>query len=460
MSGAWARVPLRIKLTLAFTGVMAVLLAAAGIALSLLVARNLDRTIDAGLAARARDAAALAARGRLVASGEAIAQVLDADDRALESTARTGRGPLLTGAELRAATRGRLIVDRRQEADERSVRLYARPARVEQGSVVLVIGEPLAQREQSLRTLRALLVVGGPLALLVASVVGSLLAAFALRPVERMRRRAAAITAGTHGGRLPVPPADDEIGRLGRTLNEMLERLEAAFARERSFVADASHELRTPLAILRTELELALRGERDRDELEAAVRSAAEETDRLSALAEDLLVIARADQGRLPIRRTHIYADDLLETLVRRFGLRAQVEGRAVRAEPAPGVELHGDGARLEQALANMVENALRHGRGAVTLSAVAHDGRVELHVRDAGPGFPPDFLPNAFERFSRADESRTGGGTGLGLAITAAIATAHGGRAEATNAERGGADVWVTLPDGFSSSPHHDRGS
>src|SRR5437763_925525 len=130
---------------------------------------------------------------------------------------------------------------------------------------------------------------------------------------------AALMLGGEHGGRLPVPPADDEIGRLGRTLNEMLARLEAAFARERSFVADASHELRTPLAILRTELELALRGEHTASELEAAVRSAAEETERLSNLAEDLLVIARSDQGQLPIRRAAVHADDLLETVARRF---------------------------------------------------------------------------------------------------------------------------------------------
>jgi signal transduction histidine kinase len=289
-------------------------------------------------------------------------------------------------------------------------------------------------------------VVGGPLALLLASLVGSALAAFALRPVEQMRRRAAAITAGSGAERLPVPPANDEIGRLGRTLNEMLGRIQTAFARERAFVSDASHELRTPLAILRTELEIALRGERRRDDLEAAVRSAADETIRLSELAESLLVIARSDQGELAIHPATLYADDLLDAMARRFGPRARAEGRTVRAVPAPGVQLHGDLPRLEQALGNMVENALRHGRGPVTLSATNVNGSVELHVRDNGPGFPPEFLPAAFERFSRADNGRTGGGTGLGLAITAAIAGAHGGAARAANLADG-ADVWLELP-------------
>src|SRR5439155_16989708 len=120
-------------------------------------------------------------------------------------------------------------VDRAKDSEEAAVRLYAKPVRTDRGKRIVVIGEPLAQRQQSLSSLRALLAVGGPLALLLASLVGSALAAFALRPVERMRRRAAAITAGTAAERLPVPPANDEIGRLGRTLNEMLSRLQAAF---------------------------------------------------------------------------------------------------------------------------------------------------------------------------------------------------------------------------------------
>jgi signal transduction histidine kinase len=226
----------------------------------------------------------------------------------------------------------------------------------------------------------------------------------------------------------------------------MIARLEAAFARERAFVADASHELRTPLAILRTELELALRGSHTAAELEEAVRSAAEETERLSGLAEDLLVIARSDQGKLPIRRATVHADDLLETVAHRFKTRARASGRPVRPEPAPGVTLDADQARLEQALANLVDNALRYGGGAVTLSAVAENGAVELHVCDEGPGFPAAFLPRAFERFTRADEARARGGTGLGLAIAAAIAAAHGGSAHAAN-RRAGADVWITLP-------------
>ncbi len=285
------------------------------------------------------------------------------------------------------------------------------------------------------------------------------MAAGALRPVERMRRRAAALTAGEAEGRLPVPPSRDEIARLGDTLNEMLERLHAALARERSFVSDASHELRTPLAILRTELELALRGRSTHAELEDAVRSAAEETERLNRLADDLLVIARSDQGRLPVRAVELEAREVLGEVARRFAARARAEARPVRAETSD-LRLSADPARLEQALANMVDNALRHGRGEIVLSAARRNGNVELHVRDHGPGFPAEFLPAAFERFSRADEARSRGGTGLGLAITSAVAVAHGGTANAANCEDGGADVWLSLPDGLSSTAHEEGGT
>jgi two-component system, OmpR family, sensor kinase len=464
MATWWARTPLRIKLTLAFTGVMAILLVIASVTLSLLSAANLDRAIDDGLEARAGDAAALvregAESGRLSGSGEALAQVLDSHGNVLDTTPGAGTEPLLTPSELRRAMAGGVVTERGPRLGlTDGVRVLGRPAPTDGGEVVIVVGESLEQRTRALEGLHTLLAIGGPLALLVASLAGYAVAAAALRPVERMRRRAAELT-GEAEGRLPVPPSRDEIARLGNTLNAMLGRLQAVLARERSFVSDASHELRTPLAILRTELELALRGRSTREELEEAVRSAAEETERLNQLADDLLVIARSDQGRLPVRPAEIEARALLESVAHRFAARARAEQRTLLAEPADGLTLTADRARLEQALANMVDNALRHGAGDVVLSAARDDGLVELHVRDRGPGFPDDFLPSAFERFSRADEARSRGGTGLGLAITSAVAKAHGGEAHASNREEGGADVWLEIPHPFSSSTHRDWGT
>src|SRR5262249_51273997 len=205
-------------------------------------------------------------------------------------------------------------------------------------------------REDSLDRLVHELLFAAPLALVLASLAGYGLAAAALRPVEAMRRRAAAVSA-TEPGRLPVPPGGDEISRLASTLNEMLGRLEAAFEHERRFVANASHELRTPLAMLRTELELALRRPRTREELTDAIASAAQETNRLSQLAEDLLLIARADQGMLPIRPETLAAEDLLADVAARFARRAKEQGQELDVRPS-GAAVAADPTRVEQALA------------------------------------------------------------------------------------------------------------
>ena len=179
------------------------------------------------------------------------------------------------------------------------MRLYLEPVEQNGEPRVIVAGASLEDRQEALDGLVAQLFVVGPLALLLTALGGYLLAGAALRPVEAMRRRAAEIGSDRADRRLPLPPANDEIRRLGETLNDMLGRLEAGLVRERRFVADASHELRTPLALLKTELELASRRPRSREELEAALRSAREEVERLVRLAEDLLVLARADDGRL-----------------------------------------------------------------------------------------------------------------------------------------------------------------
>jgi signal transduction histidine kinase len=227
----------------------------------------------------------------------------------------------------------------------------------------------------------------------------------------------------------------------------MLDRLEEAFAHERRFVSDASHELRTPLAILNAELELALRDATDMEAIRAAVRSAAEEADRVVQLAEDLLVIAGSDDGRLPVRLAAVDAGEVLRTATRRFASRAAERGVDLEIGAPHDQPLLADRLRLEQALGNLIDNALRHGSGSVTLAVEPRDDRVELHVRDDGPGFPDDFLAQAFERFSRADAARGRGGAGLGLAIVAAIAHGHGGAARARNRPEGGADVWIELP-------------
>jgi signal transduction histidine kinase len=264
-----------------------------------------------------------------------------------------------------------------------------------------------------------------------------------------MRRRAARITADS-AALLPVPRARDEISRLAITLNDMLSRLHGALEHERRFVADASHELRTPIALLRTELELALRRPRSADELKDALRSALDETERLSRLADDLLLLARGEEGSLPLRRDRTELAPLLDNVARRFGPRAHAAGRTVRAHETAAV-VDADPLRVEQALDNLVDNALAYGGGDVVLMTALDNGLVEVHVMDHGSGFDEAFVDRAFERFSRADEARRRGGSGLGLSIVQLIATAHGGGVGAGNRPGGGADVWLSLPKAHS---------
>jgi signal transduction histidine kinase len=310
---------------------------------------------------------------------------------------------------------------------------------------VVVVGASLEDRDDALSNLSALLVVGGLGALVLASGIGYVVARAGLRPMEAMRRQAATISADELGERLSLPAADDEVRRLGETLNAMLGRIEGAIERERVFVDDASHELRTPLALHRTELELALRHGQTTTELRESIGSALEEIDRVIVLAEELLVLARADKGELSLASELVPLTDVVRDLAARFnrGDGVQVEVAANNDEPV----VAGDRLRLEQALRNVVDNAVRHGGANVQVSIEALAETVVIRVDDRGPGFPPEFLANAFDRFSRAERSRTGVGAGLGLAITAAIVRAHGGSVRAENREGGGAEVAIELP-------------
>jgi two-component system, OmpR family, sensor kinase len=430
---------------------MAVVLGAVAVFLYVRLGDTLAEQLDDTLVGRS---AAIAASVR--ADGDvAEDQLAPGDDEGLAQLLRpsgvvvasrpANLGALLTLEELAEARSGAIFLGRPSlpVLDDEPARIHAAPV----DGLVLVVGASLEDREEALEGLLAELLVAIPLALVLASAAGYALAASALRPVEAMRRRAAAISSDRLEERLPLPASRDEIARLGETLNAMLDRLEAGIARERRFVADASHELRTPLALLRTELELALRRPRSPEELEAALRSAADEADRLTRLAEDLLVLARLEEGKLPLRIERIAAGELLGAVARRFGVRADGEDRAVEVDAAAAVNLLGDRLRLEQALGNLVDNALRHGTGTVRLEADRRDGVVELRIRDEGRGFPPEFLPRAFDRFARADEARSSGASGLGLAIVEAITRAHGGTVRAANGSGAGALVVLAIP-------------
>jgi two-component system, OmpR family, sensor kinase len=441
------KIPIRLRLTLTFAGVMIVLFGGLALLLRTRFEASLDQGINRSLKTRADDVTQLVSRAghRLPAlpeSGGAFAQIVDPRSGRVRDATEGHDSPLLSRDEADDALGGPLTIAKREGS-----RLLARPVRVGPQREVLVVAVSLSERDRALTTLSDLLFIGGPALLILTCLAGYALTAGALAPVERMRARAERISGRGRGDRLPVPDANDELHRLGDTLNEMLTRLEDALGRERAFVADAGHELRTPLSILKLELDLALAQGRSREELEMGLRSAAEEVDRLAKLAQDLLVISRADQGKLPVEKHLVEVDGVLQTVADRFASPARGNGRVVKSECVSGLSVLADGARLEQALTNMVSNALRYGNGTVLLQASEQNGNVELHVLDEGDGFAPEFLPRAFERFSRADPARSRGGAGLGLSIVQAIAEAHEGEAHAANRAQGGADVWVSLP-------------
>lgn len=447
------RLPIRLRLTIAFAGVLAAVLAAAGVVLYTELGADLDDTIDAELRHRTVDFVALVGderspRAALRAGGEPLAQVYEPSGRLIASTRQLSAARVLSEGEVRRAVRERVQLERRSTpAGDARVLARAAPTGADR-QVVVAVGNSLTGRDHALDRLRTLLLLVGPLALLLASYTGYQVAGAALRPVERMRQRAEQITEHDVAERLPVPDTGDEIEALGRTFNELLARLDAALARERRLLSDASHELRTPLTVLQTGIQVALRRERDVDELRAALESAEHEAGRVTRIAEDLLVVARADQGRLPLRLEPLDTGELLENAVGRARPAAESSGRQLRAE-SDGLAraVRADRDRASQALDNLVANALAHGRGAVRLVARDAGEQIELHVIDEGPGFPEDLEARAFERFSQGEEARSSEGSGLGLAIVAAIARAHGGGVGARNLPGGGADVWITLP-------------
>jgi len=447
------RLPIRWRLTFVFAGVMAVLLAGLIAFVYFHFRSDLDYNIDGSLNARAQEVASLVrnenaadtrgALGTIPNQGENFVQVLDDAGRVLGASAGHANPPLLSVAEIRTAERAPRLIERGNR-----YRLYAMP--VQKGRRIVVAGVSLATRDAALDKLDDSLWIGVPPALVLASIAAYFLAAAALAPVERMRRRAAMISTDEISTRLPLPEANDEIQALGRTLNAMLDRLQQGLTRERQFVANASHELRMPLAVLKAELEVTLRERGGEVAMRAAMRSAIEETDRIVKLAEDLLLLARAHDGTLPLAPVPLDVVELIAELGERFEPIVARSGRALVLDcgqlPA-GTLVHTDPDRIRQAISNLIDNSLRYGAGDVTLSATRVGHRVELHVADRGAGFGDELLGRAFDRFSRADLARGRGGVGLGLTIVRTIARAHGGDACARDLPQGGADVWITIP-------------
>lgn len=412
------------------------MLALAGTFIFVSVSQELNDSIDEGLSARTDSLIEVVAGGQpeRIELGDdedpedSFSQIIRADGTLVDSTSPFLEAPVLDDGSIAAVEDDEVGTDvGRLPGVDGDARLLARPAEREGESFVVVAGAATQDRDETRAGLARTFAIAAPLALLIASAAGYALATVAMRPVERMRRQASAITLEQGGERLPLPATRDEINRLGRTLNDMLARIEASLVRERSFVADASHELRTPLAIIRSELELGLRPDRDPGEARAAMLSVQEEVRRLQRLTEELLALARAD-GPLSIEREPVSPERLLEGLEARFGPRVSTAGRRLTIVSAASSAVELDSTRIGGAIGNLIENALRHGAGEIVVSGREDGDAVLFEVSDEGAGFPEGFREAAFDRFARAESGRTTPGHGLGLAIVKAVAEAHGG--------------------------------
>lgn len=458
-----SRLPIRWRLTLAFALALTVVLTAVGVFLHAKLSADVDVTIERNLRMRADQLSALlrqesiselsATHSEDLEPDENIAQILTPAGQVVEASSYADVR-LLTPEQLKVAASKELFVDRPGDAliDE-SVRIFAKPVQARGQPYIVLVTDSLDERAQTLASILGAELVGLTAALVASCGIGYWVSGLALRPVEELRQRAAAISgddlADGERAALPVSPVADEIGRLGRTLNDMLDRIGQAQAaqldaleQQRRFLADASHQLRTPLAIIKAEVELAQSATTKGDDLRAAMASIDEETDRLSGLTEQLLLLAAADEERLNLNRESVKVRDLLAEVAERGGGRAQLEGRMITVHSDDSM-ITVDRQRLEYALGNLVDNALTHGAGNVELVGQRNGDAVEMQVRDHGAGFADSYLAHPFERF--APTASTGRGTGLGLAIVQAITEAHGGAVSLGNDD--GATVTLFLP-------------
>jgi signal transduction histidine kinase len=460
-----ARLPLRARLVAGFTIAMTVVLVVTGAVIYWRVEYALDRRLDADLVAEADalvplvqpDGTLRTDRVAAALPGMSEHQVLDRDGEVLSGGAALGTTPVLGPGAVRTALESPVYVDVGPllPISKRPLRLLATPISTSGPAAVLVVGLRRDERDEALRELLGQLALAGFGALLITAVVGERLAKAALAPVERYRTRARAIAAGATGIRLDVPERrDDEITRLGHTLNDMLQELERSLARERRFVDDASHELRTPLTLLSTRVQLALRRPRSVAEHESVLRELLADITALTGLAEELLQVGAAGQAAGPSGN----GPGDIARVVHDLGVPGSDEGTSplpstwtVDAPPAGTARVAMPDQVIRQVLLNLLTNAGVHGAppvevtvrvvtddgvtddgvtdGRVTDDGVTDDGPVVvLTVTDAGPGIPPEFLPTAAERFSRTDAARQRPGAGLGLSLVQALVERYDG--------------------------------
>lgn len=336
-------------------------------------------------------------------------------------------------------------------ADQDVLRLLSVPVVVEGRTLAyLQVGRDLEPLREILGRLLTLLLLAGPAVIVIAAAGGYWLAGRALAPIEAIRQRAASLSAQDLSQRLDMSLPDDEVGRLAHTFNEMLERLDESFRRQRRFTADASHELRTPLAVIQGEVDVTLEQPRTQADYVEALASIGDESERMSRLINELLLLARSDADELPLHCEALDLADLLRVLAGELQAQARATDVNLTVDLPQPLPVYADADRMLQLFINLLENAFTYASGSrVILSGRRRAAAVVISVADSGPGIAPEHLPHLFERFYRVDKarSRKSGGSGLGLAIVQEIVQAHRGEIAVESSEHRGTVFTVWLP-------------
>jgi signal transduction histidine kinase len=421
----------RVRVTIGAVVVVAIALTVGGASLVRAQRSDLTNDIETTARLRAHDVAATVADGELGPSlavprgDENLVQVVDRNGDIVAASSNIGSDVRIS--HLDAGRNGYRVgtIDHLPGGDT-PFRVVARRVSTSTGAYTVYVAGSLEPVEHSTHSLIRLLLIGLPFLLFLVGAITWVVTGRALRPVEAMRAEVEAIGAADLARRVPEPHTADEIGRLARTMNAMLARLDDATGRQRRFIADASHELRSPLTGIRAQIEVDL-AHPERADWQATDRDVLEDTIRLQRLVDDLLALARATA---PSERSHHEPVDLDEIVLREARrLRVRTPHR-VDTTAVSGAQLDGNPDELARAVRNLLDNAARHTCSTITVELVETDNEIRLVVADDGPGVPEDQRDRIFERFTRLDDARArdNGGTGLGLAITHEIVVAHGG--------------------------------
>lgn len=440
----------RVRATAAATVVVALFLAAGAVGFALLQRHQLENAVADAARQQADDLArqiAAATPSGALSTGEgdqSLVQIVDAQGRVIAASPSVdGEEPILAAKPDVGTTQTR-VTSTLPIGEGNDFVVVARGARTPDGSVTILVAESLELVSESTAIVVGLLLVGYPLVLLAVAGTSYWLVGRALAPVERIRRRVASIHGTSKAtDRVPVPDTHDEISRLAETMNRMLDRLDAASASQRQFVADASHELRSPLATIRSVHEIAALHP-EAQEWDLAGREVLGELDRVDRLVADMLLLARADERGIPLTLEEVDLDDILHQEADRL---RRVHGVDVTLH-APPVRAFADRHQLARAVRNLTDNAARHCDYRVELRLTRDDASATIEVIDDGPGIPPDDRGRVFDRFVRLDQSRarTQGGTGLGLPIAREIAQSLGGTLDLADSATG-AQFVLTIP-------------